>query len=256
MNLDQLKKQFFSKSKKKKCSAKKKIKKDDYFTRAQSWADDLQIAILASRNQYRLAFYCSLGVIGFLALAISTLVPVQHIEPFLVHHYENGNIFIERMHQTIAPENRAETEADLVRYVITRESYSAKSYEHSYELTTLMSTHNVSESYMDAQSKNKKTSFVRLLGSDGERIVKVVSVDFIDKASLNDPSKGIHYHRNLADINFLVKEKSPNSDATTSVPYTATISWKYEGIPANPAIRWEDWNGFVVTEYQLKQRIV
>mgnify|MGYP003322420576 CR=1 FL=1 len=129
-----------------------KKESEDYFEQARSWADDLYTCVVASRNRYRFFLYISLGFVCLLMMCIAMLIPSQHIEPLIIHQYDDGRVSVERMHSHYTPSSVAEVKSDLVRYVVTRESYDAIGYDHQYRLTSLLSSPQVSRGYAKDQS--------------------------------------------------------------------------------------------------------
>lgn len=228
----------------------------DYFTEATSWADDLYTTSIASRNRYRLAFYVAMSLCMCLAISVKGLVPLQHIEPFLVHHYEDGRVVVEPLKQTAAPIDQAEIESELVRYVLNRESYEDSSYHEQFSLITLMSSNTVSSQYMAEQSSNNKLSPINILANHGFRSVHVDNVVFLDRENLNaeESRKDQKNHTNLAQVSFTVTDHDKASGTITTRPMTALISWNYHGVSTNPDDRWRDWDGFNVTRYTTTER--
>jgi len=113
--------------------------KKNYFVEARSWADDMYTAAIISRNRYKLAFFVAMGLAVLLTIAINGLIPMQHMEPLLVNHYEDGRVSVQPMKQPYSPTNQAQVESEIVRYVINRESYDPSSYDTQYSLINLMS---------------------------------------------------------------------------------------------------------------------
>lgn len=138
---------------------------ESYFQQARSWADDIYTSVITSRNRWRaLCLYVLLPITFLFLVMISFLIPIQHIQPFLVHHYENGLVTVESTGISHRPKNRAEIESDIVRYVVNRESYSAASYPEQYSLVNLLSENSVSDEYVKAQSSQNKESPINTLG--------------------------------------------------------------------------------------------
>lgn len=229
-------------------------KSPEYFEQAKSWADDMYTSAIASRNRYKTAFYWAAAIASCLALAIMMLVPLQHTELVIVHQADNGVVWVEPSSQEYKPENSAQVESELVRYVINRESYSAASYDEQYSLVTLLSGEEPAKDYMDEQSLNNKYSPINVLGKKGARSVHIENVVFLDSpVTKKSAKKDRKEHKNLAQVNFLVTEHTITGKQV-SIPLTAIIAWQYKGTPHNPADMWRNFNGFTVTGYVLQQR--
>jgi type IV secretion system protein VirB8 len=225
-------------------------KKKGYFEDACSWADDRLGGLEASRNRYRLAFMTTMTLCIGLTIAMVALTPLKKTEPLLIHHYDNGITTAERLTQEIAPLTQAQIESDLVRYVIHRESFDSTSYRAQFELIHLLSSGAVADVYEKTQRKSNPDSPLNKLGTQMSRSVHVYSISFIDEERLNTKEKSgrRRNHHDLAEVVF----------STTDIEhhFTALISWRYTGVPASPAARWDNWNGFEVTRYTIQQRNV
>ena len=198
------------------------VSKQNYFTQARSWADDIYTATIISRNRYQMAFFAAMGLVALSMLALIVLIPLQHTELLLVNHYPDGRVLVEPIHQPYAPSNPSQVESELIHYVVNRESF--------------------------AESSN-------VLKRDGLRTVHVESVIFIDSVLKNKgkpPSE--QAHTNLAEVNFTVSDQSKNSTLIKTHALTVLISWTYRGTPKDPGDRWRNWNGFTVTRYSVEQR--
>ena len=198
------------------------VSKQNYFTQARSWADDIYTATIISRNRYQMAFFAAMGLVALSMLALIVLIPLQHTELLLVNHYPDGRVLVEPIHQAYAPSNPFQVESELIHYVVNRESF--------------------------AESSN-------VLKRDGLRTVHVESVIFIDSVLKNKgkpPSE--QAHTNLAEVNFTVSDQSKNSTLIKTHALTVLISWTYRGTPKDPGDRWRNWNGFTVTRYSVEQR--
>lgn len=226
----------------------------NYFTQAASWADDIYTAAISRANRYKIAFIISLIAVGLLALSIAAMMPLEKTELVVVHQSDDGVVWVEPEKQTYAPTNRAQTESELVNYVINRESYSAYSFHAQYSLINVMSNDTIAKEYDEEQSAHNRDSPINTLTNKAEKIVHIDNVVFLDNINLNSENGNKISHQNLAQVNFTVIVKDTNGVIESTIPLTALISWTYRGIPKNPDIRWQNWNGFTVTHYSLQQR--
>lgn len=235
-----------------------KVKKDRYFDKACSWADDRFGAIEASRNRFRVAFSLAMLFCTSLTVAICVMMPLKQLEPIIIHHYANGVTTAERSQQGLPPATQAQIESDLVRYVINRESYDSTSYRAQFELIHLLSASNVATDYEREQRAGNPDSPLNKLGMQSSRHVHVYNVHFIDAERYNDkePKSRQRNHHDLAEVVFSTTDKNKMTGVEEEHHYTALISWHYTGIPASPHDRWNNWNGFEVTRYSIQQRNV
>lgn len=232
-----------------------KKKQTHYFVEARSWADDLYTSAIISRNRYKYAFFIAMGFSVLLAIAMDGLIPLQHMEPLLINHYQDGRTSVLPMKQPYAPLNQAEVESDIVRYLINRESYDPSSYDTQYSLIHLLSDNEVSREYREVQSTSDPHSPINTLGDRGFRTVHVDNVIFLDSVlnNKNKPSSQ-QTHNNLAQIDFTITDHVNNSAIRKTKALTALMAWRYEGTPEDPEDRWRNWNGFTVTRYTVEQR--
>lgn len=227
-------------------------KRDTYFQVARSWADDFYTSSIISRNRWRAMSLYVLLPFSFLLLGmVLFLIPIQHLEPLIIHHYDNGLVTVEPANSAQAPKNRAEVESDIVRYVVNRESFSDTSYREQYSLVNLLSGNSVSDEYVKDQSSQNKNSPINTLGDKGYRSVQILSVLFLDKESETAKS-----HHNLAQVNFVAINHDKATGNTESIPMSAIISWDYRQRSKNPEEAWQNWDGFVVTHYEVQQQSV
>ena len=229
--------------------------KENYFTQARSWADDIYTAAVISRNRYQMAFFFFFLLAALSILALIVLIPLQHSELLLVNHYPDGRVLVEPMHQPYAPSDPYQVESELIHYVVNRESFAESSYKEQYSLINLLSNNDVSQQYRDTQSSGNPQSPINVLKRDGLRTVHVESVIFIDSI-LKNKGKPLSQqtHSNLAEVNFTVSDQIKNSTLIKTHALTVLISWTYRGIPKDPGDRWRNWNGFTVTRYSVEQR--
>lgn len=171
-----------------------------YFEVAKNWSDDMYAASLAARNRYRCAFYGVLALSFLLTVGILQLIPLQHTALVVVHHYNDGTVWVEHVARKHMRKNKAQIVSDLVRYVVKRESYSKDSYPENYSLVILLSNNGVAEQYAAEQNINSSHSPINTLGDHGHRKVHVNNVTFLDRARSSKNTKN-RKHVNLAEIN-------------------------------------------------------
>lgn len=247
------------------------VDNQDYFSQAKSWSDEFYASAVLSRNKWRaLSLFVLLPILFLFLIWITFLIPSQHLEPLMINHYRDGETIVTPLKQHYAPDNSAEVESDIAKYIRFRESYSADTYDYAYRLVHLMSSGNVYNGYQALQSITNKNAPINILGKSGYDTVKIESIVFLDNENKNSHKKSnnknnshqsgdikkSNLHSNLAQVDFVVTTHNKETNTTTSLPLTAVLSWKYRGISNDPNLRWMDWNGFMVTDYQITQRNV
>lgn len=227
----------------------------DYFQEAKDWYQErFELEQLRSRRWF--AAFIVTGLIALLALiADICLIPLKTLVPMIIHaNPVTGEVWIEKpSEKTYLPETEAQVQADLVRYIIGRESYMAADLNQRYKQTILLSDSTVGKQYANEQANSNKKSPVNVLGHEGRRTVKIEDIVFLDKAGLEEIRHFDKASQNLAKVDFTTITHDANNQAKTEY-WVATISWKYTGLPNNQQDAWDNWNGFQVTSYRVDQR--
>jgi type IV secretion system protein VirB8 len=236
-------------------SAKLAHSPPDYFQTASSWADDLSSQIITSRNRYRILYWTMVVLVMLLAINLLWLIPRQTLQPFLVHHYENGYTQVEPLREPAAPAQRAQVEADLVRYIWHRESYARAIYHVLYPVVEALSSKDVLKNYVAQESVRNPTAHIHQLGIKGKRNIIVESIVFLDNAHLTptDLLRDADIHHHVAQVQFHVTQTLPDGEVSQTA-WLAMISWEYRGTPKHVQDRWQNWNGFTVTHYETHPR--
>jgi type IV secretion system protein VirB8 len=235
-------------------SKDKKLEANDYFQQATSWVDDYYTSVVASRNRYRIAFLGAMALTLALSVSVSVLVPNERFIPIKVTRYADNDVVVEPFTQPHPPMNQAQTESDVVRYVINRESYSADGYDVQYRLVKLLSSSEVAQDYQEVQRMGNPDSPINTLGRSAIRQVHVESILFLDNESMQHQATEKAPHVNLAQVNFTVSVREKDRITATTTPFTALVSWRYRGISKDKDMLWQNWNGFEVTRYDVQQR--
>lgn len=228
---------------------------NQYFKEARSWADDCFGQMEKSRNRYKVAFLSAMGFATLSLGVIATLASWQTVVPLIVHHYDNGIVTVNQGESNL-PASRAQIESDLVRYVQHRESFDTSSFRSQFNLVSLLSNSKVASEYHREQARDSKESHVKTLGAQIRREVHVYSIHFLDSLASND--NDLHKdHQNLAEVVFSCKDiDKDNGRIIQTTHHNALLSWRYTGLPNSPEVRWQNFNGFEITRYTKKARVV
>lgn len=237
--------------------AGKNIKTDkEYFKTARSWADDIYTATIVSRNRYKAAFLVSFGLSILLAFCVLVLVPIQHTELVVVHEGANGYTWLSTTKSHYHPPmSWVREQAEIAHYVTARESYDPLVYKYQTKEVNLLSAPQVQAEYEMAQSSENKASPINILGAKGYRTVvinSILPVDSVKKNTTNTPKK--ERHVNLAQVNFVVIDHLFGENRTIKTPYTALVSWEYDGVPSSPDKKLMNWDGFRITKYLVQAK--
>ncbi len=217
---------------------------DNYFQESRSWFSDIYIEAIASRNRYRFAFLWSLLIISLFLVGFILIIPLQHYQIIVVHHSDDGTVWIDQPKNKKFTIDHLQIESDIVRYITNRESYNTLDYHDHYSLINLLSASKVARAYQQQQSTNNSDSPINRFKNEITRTVQVQNVIYLNK-SLKHP---------LAQVNFIVTDRDQVTGHSKKTPLLAIISWCYRGIPKDPRSQWLNWDGFTVTHYSIQQR--
>lgn len=218
--------------------------KADGFEQAISWYDELYVSTVIARNRYRIVCCIQASMIVLLLIIISMLVPAQHLMPLMVNHYADGRVDVQPIQDNQYLHNQTMQASDLVRYVISRESYDVNAYSSQFALVNQLSNDKVARQFQRQQAFSNHQSPIRILSKGGYRDVTIDSVLELD------------HKKHLAQVNFVRNDHDQYQRVQSSQPMTALITWGYHKPSTDPAKRWQNWNGFVVTSYHAVQRYV
>lgn len=218
----------------------------------QDWAYERYFNQLVTANRWQLAFWLQLSICLILGMLIFALLPLKTWEPIIVHrNSQTGEIWVESARDNALPINTAEVEANLVSYVVNRETYSYFDLNSRYKQIIYSSSPSVAKLYESLQNPNNPNSPMNVFGKEGTRIIKVQDVVFLDTHDESNRRKARNT-QNLVKIDFVTTETKGLT--TTQKYWVATMSWDYVGTPKEKEAAWYNWNGFMVTHYRVDQR--
>ena len=219
---------------------------DNYFQQARSWSDDVYLEAISSRNRYRFAFLWSFFIISLLVIALIILLPLEKMQLVLVHHADDGTIWVEQPKLKKPMVNHLQIESDIVRYVVNRESYSPSDYDQHYALINLLSNEQVAREYRDMQNLSNPDAPINRFKHRIRRHVHVQNIIYLNN-NLKKP---------LVQVNFTVTDYERVTGHQKKQALLALISWQYRGAPKDPHSQWLNWDGFTVTHYSVQQRTI
>ncbi len=144
-------------------------------------------------------------------------------------------------------------ESDIIRYITTRESYDVSSYRSQYNLITQLSNEVVLTEFSQEQDKSSKESPINSLGAGAQRLVHVYSINFIDNSVFNETAIPKDHH-NLAEVVFTLIDTDKLTGHQSEKHFNVLISWEYTAPSLDPEVRWNNWDGFMVTRYSKQPR--
>lgn len=227
-----------------------------YFKLARDWFYERFEEANIKANRWFLAFLVTSFLLILSIVSCTLLFPLKTLEPMLIHHNSTtGEIWITKPKTPYIPETDSETQSDIVRYIINRESYSLSDINQRFHLVTLLSNADIAKQYADEQSNSLSTSPINTLGEKGTRTIKIEDIIFIDKTGTKEIRTYKQKSQNLAKVDFTTTTTYPNGAKQIDY-WVATLGWIYRGLPNNQQDAWDNWNGFQVTTYRVDQRNV
>jgi type IV secretion system protein VirB8 len=229
---------------------------NQYFKLAKDWHFERIEAAKLNSNRWFLCFIIACLINITLSIAIIILTPLKTLVPLVIHqNVITGEAWVEKSSMPFIPANDAQTQSDIVRYITSRESYTAADLNERFSLITLLSNSQIAKSYALEQSNDNKLSPVNVLGTNGTRTVHIEDIVFIDNQNMSEPRRFKIPASNLAKVDFLVTTTDQNG-IKKNEPFVATIGWIYKGLPNNEQDAWNNWDGFTVTTYRVDERNV
>ncbi len=228
----------------------------DYFKLAKDWHFQNFESAKINENRWFLCFIISCAINICLSISIIILTPLKTLVPLVIHQNSiTGEAWVEKPSLQFVPANDAQTQADIVRYITSRESYTSADLNHRFHLVTLLSNQDIAKAYAISEANNNKSSPVNTLGLSGIRTVHIEDIVFIDNQNIDEPRHFNQPSSNLAKVDFITTTTDQNGTKKTQ-SFVATIGWIYKGLPNDEQDAWENWNGFTVTTYRVDERSI
>jgi type IV secretion system protein VirB8 len=213
--------------------------REDYFENARSWADTQSGAVLRERKIAWIIAGIATSVAVILAITLLILLPLKSVEPYVVTvDRQNGAV---QVASGIEPgklsQNDSVIQAELARYVRARESFDSTDLARMYRQVQLMSSRDVSSSYVRFMSAKNPASPLNALDRGDTLTVTIKSVSLIAPGS--------------AMVRFDVSRTAPGGGTiSASGSFVSAISFGFSGRPLRAADRFDNPLGFQVTRYR------
>ena len=211
---------------------------DDYYARAQSWAETQNGSVLRERKIAWIVAGIAIALAVVLAIALLILLPLKTVEPYVVTvDRQNGAV---QVASGIEPgklsQNEVVIQAELARYVRARESFDATDLPQVYRQVQLMSSRDVANAYVRFMSVKNAASPLNALNRGDTLAVTIKSISLISPGS--------------AIVRFDVSQIASGGGAPATGSYVSAISFGFNGRPLKPADRFDNPLGFQVTRYR------
>jgi type IV secretion system protein VirB8 len=211
---------------------------ENYFERAQSWAETQNGSVLRERKIAWVVAGIASALAFILAITLLILLPLKTVEPYVVTvDRQNGAV---QVASGIEPgklsQNEVVIQAELARYVRARESFDATDLPQVYRQVQLMSSRDIATEYVRFMSVKNAASPLNALNRGDTLAVTIKSISLISPGS--------------AIVRFDVAQIAPGGGAPATGSYVSAISFGFNGRPLKPVDRFDNPLGFQVTRYR------
>lgn len=213
---------------------------DAYYREADSWADDRQDMLRASRRTAWIVAGVAVVVALFEAIAIIVMMPLKTVVPYtLLVDKQTG--YVQELKpldaEKIAPDT-ALTQSFLVQYVIARESYDAGTVQANYRKVQTWSAEAAKADYVNGmQAANPASPLSRYPRSVVDTRVKSIT------------SMG----GNQALVRFDTVRRDPGGQTQPAESWVAVIKYRFSTGPMRAEDRFVNPLGFQVFGYDRSQ---
>ncbi len=214
-----------------------------YFQDGDRWENEI---VRKAKRSKAVAWFVTIifGLVALFALlALVMLVPLKSFEPVIVV-VDKATGYIETKSGLTKAQNltdsRAITQANVVRYIRTREGYDPYAIDANFGTAALLSTGDAARELQEQYSVANPNNPAKLFGKNKRVLVDVKSVTFPNDST--------------ALVRFSTTEKS-DTDAITR-HYIAVVRYRYTDEPATNEWRFENPLGFQVYNYRRDQETV
>lgn len=214
-----------------------------YFQDGDRWEQEV---VKKAKRSRTFAWFVTMvfGMITLLSLtALVMLVPLKSFEPYIVEVDRNTG-YIEVKTGLTRPakltDQQAVTQANVVRYIRSREGYDPFAIQENFGIAALLSTGDAARELQELYSAANSQNPTRVLGKNKRVTVDVKSVTFSNAST--------------ALVRFSTTEKS-DTDAVTR-HFISVVRYRYTETPATNDWRFENPLGFQVYNYRRDQETV
>jgi len=209
-----------------------------YYAEAASWSADVHGALRASRRVAWWVAGAACGVAVLEALALVSLAPLKTVVPY-AFSVDRQTGYVETI-RPLAPgamsQDQAVTQANLVQYVLARETFDATDLRDAYRKVTLWSAGDARDQYMRVMRKTTPESPLNLYGPG------VVVQTTVKSISLLSPTTAL--------VRFETTRRDVNGGMGEVRPWVAAIAFRYSSAAMSMGDRFLDPLGFQVTRYR------
>ncbi len=214
-----------------------------YFQDGDRWENEI---VRKAKRSKAVAWFVTIifGLVALFALlALVMLVPLKSFEPVIVV-VDKATGYIETKSGLTKAQNltdsRAITQANVVRYIRTREGYDPYAIDTNFGTAALLSTGDAARELQEQYSAANPNNPAKVYAKNKRVLVDVKSVTFPNDST--------------ALVRFSTTEKS-DTDVITK-HYIAVVRYRYTDEPTTNEWRFENPLGFQVYNYRRDQETV
>jgi type IV secretion system protein VirB8 len=211
---------------------------DAYFKDAQTWAEDRQDALRASRRTAWIVAAVAVAIAFFLALALLFLMPLKRVEPYtLLVDRQTGHVqLLKPLQPQLVSSDAALTQSFLVQYVIARESFDINSLQADYRKVALWSSGQARADYLTTMPASSPASPLSIYPRSTTVSVRVKSVSTIGPKS--------------ALVRFDTVRHDVGRQPEAPRPWVVVVRYDYSNAPMSVEDRYVNPLGFQVRSYR------
>lgn len=215
------------------------LRRQAYYAEAAAWADDAQSRM---KKSTRIAWKVAAGaaVIAVLqAIAIATMMPLKEVRPYTILVDKTTGYIETAAGLKTGPlqQDVAVTHANLVQYVLARETFDAADLKENYRRVQLLSAGDAREQYLKEMASTNPASPLKLYPAS-----TVVQTTIKNVSLLNPTTALVRFDATRRD--------GAGSIGGTVRPYSAVVTFRYTGAPMRMRDRFENPLGFQVIRYR------
>ena len=214
-----------------------------YYQTGDIWEQEI---VKKAKRSRTLAWFVTaiFGATTLVSLAtLSMLVPLKSFEPYIVDVDKNtGYIEVKSglTRPTNLTEQKAITQANIVRYIRSREGYDPYAIEQNFGIAALLSTGKAARELQDLYSAANLKNPARIYGRTTRVMTEIASVTF--------PNASTGF------VRFSTVEQSETESVVRH--WIAVVRYRYTDTPATNEWRFENPLGFQVYDYRRDQETV
>jgi type IV secretion system protein VirB8 len=214
-----------------------------YFQQGDIWEQEI---IKRAKRQARVAWFFAIvfaGLAMLSLLAVVLMLPLKSFEPYVVT-VDQTTGYIEVKSGLTRPANLTEqqavTQANVVRYIRSREGYDPYAIEENFGIAALLSTDEAAGELQALYSAANAQNPAKIYGRLKRVLVDIKSVTFPNTST--------------AIVRFLTNEKSDTESIVRH--WISVVRFRYTDTPIRNEWRFENPLGFQVYAYRRDQETV